>query len=128
VIADYDITERMLRYFIKKACGGSFFFRSAGDGLHSCRCDRRRRTGGPSSGGPAGARQAFLMEEPLAAALGAGLDITSAKGNMVVDIGGGTTDIAVLSLKGIVCSRSLRVGAINLTKPLSVIFGGYITC
>ena len=58
----------------------------------------------------AGARQAYLIEEPLAAALGAGLDIAQANGNMIIDIGGGTTDIAVLSLGGIVCNKSLRVG------------------
>ncbi|MCW2277468.1 rod shape-determining protein [Heliophilum fasciatum] len=110
VIADYDVTERMLRYFITKACGKSFFFKprvmvcipSGVTGVE----ERAVRQAAMQ----AGARQAYLIEEPLAAALGAGLEISEASGSMIVDIGGGTTDIAVLSLGGIVCSKSLRVG------------------
>ncbi|ATW25968.1 rod shape-determining protein [Candidatus Formimonas warabiya] len=110
VIADYDTTEKMLRYFITKACGKSWLFKprvmvcipSGVTGVE----ERAVRQAALS----AGARQAYLIEEPLAAALGAGLDISQASGNMVIDIGGGTTDIAVLSLGGIVCSKSLRVG------------------
>lgn len=110
VIADYDTTERMLRYFIEKACGRRFIFKprvmvcipSGVTGVE----ERAVREAAMQ----AGAKQAYLIEEPLAAALGAGLDISEASGSMVVDIGGGTTDIAVLSLGGIVCSRSLRVG------------------
>lgn len=110
VIADYDVTEKMLRYFINKACGRSFFFRprimvcipSGVTGVEE-RAVRQAAL-------QAGARQAHLIEEPLAAALGAGLDISEPNGSMVVDIGGGTTDVAVLSLGGIVASASLRVG------------------
>jgi len=111
VIADYDTTERMLRYFINKACGGKkLLFKprvmvcipSGVTGVEE-RAVRQAAL-------QAGAKQAYLIEEPLAAALGAGLDISQASGSMVVDIGGGTTDIAVLSLGGIVCSKSLRVG------------------
>lgn len=110
VIADYDTTEKMLRYFITKACGRTWLFKprvmvcipSGVTGVE----ERAVRQAALS----AGARHAYLMEEPLAAALGAGLDISQASGNMVIDIGGGTTDIAVLSLGGIVCSKSLRVG------------------
>lgn len=110
VIADYDITEKMLRYFISKACGNNWLFKprvmvcipSGVTGVE----ERAVRQAAMQSG----ARQAYLMEEPLAAALGAGLDVSSPAGSMVVDIGGGTTDIAVLSLGGIVCSKSLRVG------------------
>lgn len=110
VIADYDSTERMLRYFIEKACGRKFFFKprvmvcipSGVTGVE----ERAVREAAMQ----AGARQAYLIEEPMAAALGAGLDISDANGTMVVDIGGGTTDVAVLSLGGIVCSKSLRVG------------------
>ncbi len=110
VIADYDTTEKMLRYFITKACGKSLLFKprvmvcipSGVTGVE----ERAVRQAALS----AGARQAYLIEEPLAAALGAGLDISQASGNMVIDVGGGTTDIAVLSLGGIVCSQSLRVG------------------
>ena len=110
VIADYDSTERMLRYFIQKACGKKLFFKprvmvcipSGVTGVE----ERAVREAAMQ----AGARQAYLIEEPMAAALGAGLDISDANGTMVVDIGGGTTDVAVLSLGGIVCSKSLRVG------------------
>jgi len=110
VIADYDVTEKMLRYFITKACGRSFFFRprimvcipSGVTGVEE-RAVRQAAL-------QAGARQAHLIEEPLAAALGAGLEISEPSGCMVVDIGGGTTDVAVLSLGGIVTSASLRVG------------------
>lgn len=110
VIADYDVTEKMLRYFISKACGRSLLFKprvmvcipSGVTGVEE-RAVRQATV-------QAGARQAHMIEEPLAAALGAGLDIAEPSGSMVVDVGGGTTDVAVLSLGGIVCSRSLRVG------------------
>ena len=110
VIADYDVTEKMLRYFIAKACGNSWLFKprvmvcipSGVTGVE----ERAVRQAALQSG----ARQAFLMEEPLAAALGAGLDIAGSAGNMIVDIGGGTTDIAVLALGGLVQSKSLRIG------------------
>lgn len=110
VIADYDITEKMLRYFIGKACGNNWLFKprvmvcipSGVTGVE----ERAVRQAALQSG----ARQAYLMEEPLAAALGAGLDVASPSGSMIVDIGGGTTDVAVLALGGIVCSKSLRVG------------------
>jgi rod shape-determining protein MreB len=110
VIADYDTTEKMLRYFINKAVGKSWLFKprvmvcipSGITGVEE-RAVRQASL-------QAGARQSYLIEEPLAAALGAGLDIAQASGNMIIDIGGGTTDIAVLSLGGIVCSKSLRIG------------------
>ncbi|NPV28726.1 MAG: rod shape-determining protein [Firmicutes bacterium] len=110
VIADYDVTERMLRYFIQKAVGRRLFFRPRvmvciPSGVTSVE-ERAVRQAALQ----AGARQAYLIEEPLAAALGAGITISEASGNMVVDVGGGTTDVAVLSLGGIVCSKSLRVG------------------
>ncbi|BAF60980.1 actin-like ATPase [Pelotomaculum thermopropionicum SI] len=111
VIADYEVTEKMLRYFIGKADGGrKFFFKprlmvcipSGITGVEE-RAVRQAAV-------QAGAREAHLIEEPLAAALGAGLDISQPSGSMVVDVGGGTTDIAVLSLGGIVNSKSLRIG------------------
>ncbi|PRR69244.1 rod shape-determining protein [Neomoorella humiferrea] len=109
VIADYDSTEKMLRYFIEKACGRQGLLRPRvmvciPTGVTSVE-ERAVRQAALQ----AGARQAFVIEEPLAAALGAGLDISEPSGSMVVDIGGGTTDIAVLSLGGIVCSTSIRV-------------------
>ncbi|WP_066633969.1 rod shape-determining protein [Desulfolucanica intricata] len=110
VIADYDVTEKMLRYFIQKAGGKRLLFKprvmvcipSGVTGVEE-RAVRQATLEG-------GARQAYLMEEPVAAALGAGIDISEPSGSMIVDIGGGTTDVAVLSLGGMVCSRSIRVG------------------
>jgi len=118
VIADYEITEKMLRYFIEKACGKNWFFKprvmicipSGVTGVE----ERAVRQAALS----AGAKQAYLMEEPLAAALGAGLEVNSPSGNMIVDIGGGTTDIAVISLGGIVCSKSLRIGGDKLDEAI----------
>ncbi len=110
VIADYDITEKMLKYFIKKAMKTSKFFKprimicipSGVTGVE----ERAVKQAAFS----AGAKQAFLIEEPVAAALGSGLDISQPSGAMVIDIGGGTTDVAVLSLGGVVYSNSVRIG------------------
>ena len=110
VIADYDITEKMLKYFIKKALGSNKFFKprimicipSGVTGVE----ERAVKQAALS----AGAKQAYLIEEPVAAALGAGVDISQPSGSMVVDIGGGTTDVAVLSLGGVVYSNSVRIG------------------
>lgn len=113
VIADYDVTEKMLRHFINKACQRKFFLPFFRPRIMVCipsgvtgveeRAVRQAAI-------QAGAKHAALIEEPLAAALGAGIDIAQPNGSMVIDIGGGTTDIAVLSLGGIVISKSLRVG------------------
>ena len=110
VIADYDVTERMLRYFLEKCGCKRFVLRPRvmvciPTGVTSVE-ERAVRQAAIQ----AGARQAFLIEEPMAAALGAGIDVSEASGSMVIDIGGGTTDIAVLSLGGIVCSTSTRIG------------------
>jgi rod shape-determining protein MreB len=110
VIADYDTTEKMLTYFIRKIMGNKLFFKPRvivciPTGATDVE-ERAVRQATISSG----ARQAFIIEEPLAAALGAGINISEATGNMVVDVGGGTSDIAVLSLGGLVCNDSLRIG------------------
>ena len=110
VITNFEVTEKMLSYFIKKTSGRKLFFRPKvmiciPTGITGVE-ERAVREAAIK----AGAKQAYLIEEPLAAALGAGLDISSPTATMVVDIGGGTTDIAVLSLGGIVCCNSLRVG------------------
>ncbi len=110
VIADYDTTEKMLRFFIRRVMGNKLFFRPRvivciPTGATDVE-ERAVRQATLASG----AKQAFIIEEPLAAALGAGINIAEATGNMVVDIGGGTSDIAVLSLGGMVCNTSLRVG------------------
>ncbi|HHV59642.1 MAG TPA: rod shape-determining protein [Clostridiaceae bacterium] len=113
VISDYDITERMLKYFIDKVCGRRFssLFRFK-PRIMVCvpsgvtEVEKRAVIDAAMQ---AGARRTYLIEEPIAAAIGAGLDITKACGSMVVDVGGGTTDIAVISLGGTVVSTSIKV-------------------
>jgi rod shape-determining protein MreB len=110
VIADYDTTEKMLSYFIRRIMGNKLFFKPRvivciPTGATDVE-ERAVRQATIASG----ARQAYIIEEPLAAALGAGINISEATGNMVVDVGGGTSDIAVLSLGGLVCNDSLRIG------------------
>lgn len=118
VIADYDTTQKMLKYFIQKSGGSRSFFRPRvmvciPSGVTSVE-ERAVRQAAVE----AGAKEAYLIEEPLAAALGAGLDIAQPSGSMVVDIGGGTADIAVLSLGGIVCSKSLRIAGDKFDEAL----------
>ena len=109
VISDYDITERMLKYFIRKTCGSGRFFKlkimvcvPSGVTEVEKRAVREAAT-------QAGGKDVYLMEEPVAAAIGAGIDIAKPDGVMVIDIGGGTTDIAVISLGGIVASTSVKM-------------------
>lgn len=109
VIADFDITESMLRYFIEKVTGHSFMVRPRIMVCIPSGVTMVEQRAIQEAAEQAGARKTYLIEEPLAAAMGAGLDISDAYGSMVVDIGGGTTDIAVISLGGIVISDSLRV-------------------
>ncbi|HHV63261.1 MAG TPA: rod shape-determining protein [Firmicutes bacterium] len=110
VIADYDVTETMLRYFIGSVCGKRSLFRPrVVICVPSGVTDVERRAVFEAAM-QAGARRTYLVEEPVAAALGAGLDISEPSGNMVVDIGGGTTNVAVLSLNGIVVAEALRIG------------------
>lgn len=110
VIADYDVTEKMLRHFIGKACGHKLFFRPRVMVCIPSGVTGVEERAVKQAAIQAGARQAHVIEEPLAAALGAGLDISEPTATMVVDIGGGTADVAVLSLGGVVYSISLRVG------------------
>ncbi|ERL04129.1 rod shape-determining protein [Mitsuokella sp. oral taxon 131] len=109
VIADYDITEGMLRYFIEKVVGKRFVFRPRIMICIPSGVTMVEQRAVQEAADQAGARHTQLIEEPLAAALGAGLDIVEPCGSMVIDIGGGTTDIAVISLGGIVMSESLRI-------------------
>ncbi|BCV24127.1 MAG TPA: rod shape-determining protein [Firmicutes bacterium] len=109
VIADYDVTERMLKYFITKVCGQHLFFRPRIMVCIPAVVTTVEKRAVLEAAMQAGARRTYLIEEPLAAALGAGLEIAEPSGSMVVDIGGGTTDVAVLSLGGIVLGESLRV-------------------
>ena len=110
VIADYETTERMMRHFIEKACGKSLLFRPRVMVCIPSGVTGVEERAVKEAAIQAGAKEAHLIEEPLAAALGAGVDIARPNGSMIIDVGGGTTDVAVLSLGGIVCSESLRVG------------------
>lgn len=110
VIADFDVTEAMLRHFIQKVHRRSFLVKPrvvvcVPSGVTAV--ERRAVYEATIS---AGAREAYLIEEPMAAAIGAGLPVHEATGNMVVDVGGGTTEVAVISLGGIVVAKSLRIG------------------
>lgn len=118
VIADYEITEAMLRHFMKAACGSWFFARPKVVICVPAGVTTVEKKAVLDAAVQAGARQAQLIEEPLAAALGAGLDITKPSGHMVVDMGGGTTDIAVLSLGGVVRSESIRIGGDKFDEAL----------
>lgn len=109
VIADYENTEQMLRYFIEKVAGKALFFKPRIMVCVPSGVTTVEKRAVMEAAIQAGAKETFLIEEPLAAALGAGLDIGEPCGAMVVDIGGGTTDVAVLSLGGIVVSASIRV-------------------
>lgn len=109
VISDYDITEKMLKHFISKACGKRRLSAPRVVICVPCEATEVERRAVEDAAKNAGAKKVYLIEEPLAAAIGAGLDITKASGNMVIDIGGGTTDIAVISLGGMVVHQSIKV-------------------
>jgi len=114
VIADFQYTEKMLQYFISKVLQGSHFvpFKPSPRVLVCVPCGAtqvERRAIRESVEG-AGASEVFLITEPMAAAIGAGLPVSEAKGSMIVDIGGGTTEVAIISLNGIVYSSSVRIG------------------
>jgi len=110
VIADYDITEAMLKYFIRSICGSRTMVKPRVVVCVPSGCTAVEKRAVTDAAVQAGSRKTDVIEEPLAAALGAGLDILQPRGHAVVDIGGGTTDIAVLSLGGIVLSESIRTG------------------
>ena len=110
VIADYDVTETMLKYFIEKVCPKPRLFRPQVVVCVPSGVTSVEKRAVLEAAMQAGAKRTYLIEEPMAAAIGAGIDIAEASGNMVVDIGGGTTDVAIISLGGIVVSESLRVG------------------
>ncbi len=118
VIADFDVTEKMLRYFIQKVHRRSFLAKprvvvcvpSGITGVEQRAVEEATIS--------AGARSAFIIEEPMAAAIGAGLPVHEPTGNMIVDIGGGTTEVAVVSLGGIVTSQSIRIGGDELDESI----------
>lgn len=108
VISDYNVTERMLKYFIHKI-GGKFLFAPRIMICIPSQVTEVEKKAVIDAASNAGARKVYLIEEPIAAAIGAGIDISKPSGNMIVDIGGGTTDIAVISLGGSVVSSSIKV-------------------
>ncbi|NYE16034.1 rod shape-determining protein MreB [Actinomadura citrea] len=118
VIADFDVTERMLRYFIQKVHKRRHFAKprivvAVPSGITGV-----EQRAVKEAGYQAGARRVYIIEEPMAAAIGAGLPVYEPTGNMVVDIGGGTTEVAIISLGGIVTSQSVRVGGDELDQAV----------
>ena len=108
VISDYTVTEKMLKYFINKICGRTIFSPRIMICIPSQVTEVEKKAV-IDAAAQAGARKVYLIEEPIAAAIGAGIDISKPTGNMIVDIGGGTTDVAVIALGGSVVSTSLKV-------------------
>ena len=118
VIADFDVTQAMLKYFIRKSIDTKSFIRPrVVVGVPSGVTEVEKRAVIDATI-QAGAREAYLIEEPMAAAIGAGLPVHEPTGNMIVDIGGGTTEVAVISLGGIVTSRSIRIGGDELDEAI----------
>jgi len=120
VIADFDVTERMLRYFIQKVHRRRHLARprlvvAVPSGITGV-----EQSAVKEAGRQAGARRVYVIEEPMAAAIGAGLPVHEPMGNMVVDVGGGTTEVAVISLGGIVTSESIRVGGDEMDQAIIV--------
>lgn len=118
VIADYTTTAAMLKHFIRKACGPWILFKPNVIICIPANATSVERRAVVDAAIEAGAKHAFPIEEPMAAAIGAGLPITEPGANVVVDIGGGTTNIAVISLGGIVISDSIRIGGIKMDEAI----------
>jgi rod shape-determining protein MreB len=119
VIADFEVTEQMLRHFIFKAHNRKTFVRPRVVVCVPSGITPVERRAVKESAESAGAREVYLVEEPMAAAIGAGLPITEASGNMIVDIGGGTTEVAVISMGGIVTSNSIRVAGDKMDDAIA---------
>lgn len=118
VIADFDITKSMLKYFIKKATKRRTLFQPRVVVCVPSGVTEVEKRAVEEAAIHAGARDAYLIEEPMAAAIGAGLPVQEPTGSMIVDIGGGTTEVAIISLGGIVTSRSIRVGGDELDESI----------
>lgn len=119
VIADFDVTQSMIKYFIKKAYPRKFLVSPRIVICVPFGVTEVEKRAIEEAALQAGAREAYLVEEPMAAAIGAGLKVEEPTGNMVVDIGGGTTEIAVISLGGIVTAKSIRIGGDELDESIS---------
>jgi len=119
VIADFDVTEKMLQHFIHKVHETKFFRPSPRVVVCvPCGSTKVERRAIRESALGAGAREVYLIDEPMAAAIGAGMPVGEAKGSMVLDIGGGTTEVAIISLNGIVYSDSVRIGGDHLDEAI----------
>ncbi len=120
VIADFHVTEKMLQYFISKVHENSILKPSPRVLVCvPCKSTQVERRAIKESALGAGAREVYIIEEPMAAAIGAGLPVAEASGSMVIDIGGGTTEIAIISLNGIVASESIRVGGDRFDEAIT---------
>ena len=118
VISDYTVTEKMLKHFIQKAIGKRTFKKPRISVCVPSRVTEVEKKAVEDAAYQAGAREVAVIEEPIAAAIGAGVDITKPCGNMIVDIGGGTTDIAVISLGGIVASTSVKIAGDDFDEAI----------
>jgi rod shape-determining protein MreB len=118
VISDYSITEKMLKYFIDKALGRHLLRKPRIAICVPSAVTEVERRAVEDAARQAGAREVFVIEEPIAAAIGAGIDISQPRGSMVVDIGGGTTDVAVISLGGTVVSSSIKIAGDNFDEAI----------
>lgn len=119
VIANFEITREMIKFFIRRACRGRVFIKPrVVVSIPAGTTDVERRAVIEATVS-AGAREVYLIEEPVAAAIGAGLPVHEAIGNMVIDVGGGTTDVAVISLGGIVTGQSVRVGGDTMDEAIT---------
>ncbi len=118
VISDYSVTEKMLKYFVKKAMGRRNFRKPRISVCVPSQVTEVERSAVEEATYQAGAREVFIIEEPIAAAIGAGLNIFQPYGNMIVDIGGGTSDIAVISVGGTVCSTSLKIAGDDFDEAI----------
>jgi rod shape-determining protein MreB len=127
VIADFEVTEEMIKHFIRKVHNRRSFATPQVIVCVPSGSTAVERRAIRESAESAGARRVFLIEEPMAAAIGAGLPVTQPTGSMVVDVGGGTTEVAVLSLGGTVYCRSVRVGATRWTRRSLPICAATIT-
>ncbi len=119
VIADYAVTEAMLKFFISRAVGRNLVFKPDVMICVPAGCTQVERRAAVDATLAAGARNAYLIDEPLAAAIGAGVPIAEASGNMILDIGGGAAESAVISLGGVVVHKSARVGGTRLDEAIA---------
>ncbi len=117
-IVDFDMTEVLIRYFIRKAIGVSHVFKPKVVIAVPCTLDAVARKAMEEAAHVAGAKQVFLVDKPFAAAIGSGLPVYEPVGSMVVDIGGGTTDAAIVSLGGLVVAQSIQVGGVKMDEAV----------